>query len=46
MGFKDLAEDLLKIASMMKDKKADGMYDLDRLLNIEKQNIINNGIKK
>lgn len=31
-GFKELAEDVLKIAIMMKDKKADGVYDLDRLL--------------
>lgn len=46
MGFKDLAEDLLKIAFMMRNKKADGIYDLDRLLNTEKQNIVNNGIKK
>ena len=33
IGFKKLAEDVLKIAVMMKDKKADGLYDLDRLLN-------------
>ena len=32
IGFKELAEDVLKIATMMKDKPADGLYDLDRLL--------------
>lgn len=32
VGFKELAEDVLKIATMMKDKPADGLYDLDRLL--------------
>lgn len=32
IGFKELAEDVLKIAIMMKDKKPDGIYDLDRLL--------------
>lgn len=37
IGFKELAEDVLKIALMMKDKTADGVYDLDRLLR-EKQN--------
>ena len=30
-----LAEDVLKIAVMMKDKKADGVYDLDRLFKEE-----------
>ena len=35
IGFKELAEDVLKIAIMMKHKKADGIYDLDRLLNLE-----------
>ena len=33
IGFKKLAEDVLKIAIIMKDKQADGVYDLDRLLN-------------
>ena len=32
IGFKKLAEDVLKIAIIMKDKKPDGIYDLDRLL--------------
>ena len=32
VGFKELAEDVLKIAVLMKDKKPDGVYDLDRLL--------------
>lgn len=31
IGFKELAEDVLKIAVMMKDKPVDGVYDLDRL---------------
>lgn len=31
VGFKELAEDVLKIATLMKDKPADGIYDLDRL---------------
>lgn len=31
IGFKELAEDVLKIAVMMKDKSATGVYDLDRL---------------
>lgn len=31
-GFKELAEDVLKIAVMMKDKKPGGVYDLDRLI--------------
>ena len=30
-GFKELAEDVIKIAVMMKDKKPNGVYDLDRL---------------
>lgn len=30
-GFKELAEDVIKIAIMMKDKKPNGVYDLDRL---------------
>lgn len=38
-GFKSLAEDVLKIAVMMKDKKADGIYDLDRLLKPKTENI-------
>lgn len=36
-GFKELAEDVIKIAIMMKDKKTNGVYDLDRLFR-EKQN--------
>ncbi len=36
VGFHELAEDVLKIAIMMKDKKADGVYDLDRLFKEEK----------
>lgn len=31
VGFKELARDVLNIAVMMKNKKADGIYDLDRL---------------
>lgn len=31
-GFKELAEDIIKIAMMMKNKTANGVYDLDRLL--------------
>lgn len=31
VGFKELAEDVLNIALIMKDKQADGVYDLDRL---------------
>lgn len=30
-GFKELAEDVIKISIMMKDKKPNGVYDLDRL---------------
>lgn len=36
IGFKELAEDVLNIALMMKDKKPTGVYDLDRLFR-EKQ---------
>ena len=36
-GFKELAEDVLKIAVMMKDKQADGVYDLDRLFRENKE---------
>ena len=36
IGFKELAEDVLNIAIMMKDKKPNGIYDLDRLFK-EKQ---------
>lgn len=32
IGFKELAENVLEIARMMKDKTASGVYDLDRLL--------------
>ena len=32
IGFKELAEDVLKIAVMMKNKEPNGVYDLDRLL--------------
>lgn len=35
IGFKELAKDVLKIAVMMKDKKPDGVYDLDRLIKEE-----------
>lgn len=31
-GFKELAEDVIEIAIMMKNKTANGVYDLDRLL--------------
>ena len=31
VGFKELARDVLNIALMMKNKKANGVYDLDRL---------------
>ncbi len=34
-GFKTLANDVLKISIMMKDKKADGLWDLNRLLKEE-----------
>lgn len=33
IGFKGLAEDVFKVAIMMKDQKVDGLYDLDKLLN-------------
>lgn len=36
IGFKELAKDVLSIAVMMKDKKPNGVYDLDRLFK-EKQ---------
>lgn len=36
VGFEKLAEDVLKIAVMMKDKNPNGVYDLDRLI---KENI-------
>ena len=32
VGFKELAENVLEIAKMMKDKEPSGVYDLDRLL--------------
>ena len=32
IGFKELAENVLEIAKMMKDKTASGVYDLNRLL--------------
>lgn len=32
IGFKELAENVLKIAKMMKEKTPSGVYDLDRLL--------------
>lgn len=38
VGFKELGEDVLKIASMFANKKADGVYDLDRLFELEKNN--------
>ena len=34
-GFKELAEDIFKIAMVFKNKKADGVYDLDRLFKEE-----------
>ena len=37
LGFKELADDLLKIAYLMKDKPANGVYDLDRLLDESKE---------
>ncbi len=36
IGFKELAKDVLKIAVMMKRKKPDGVYDLDRLIKEDK----------
>lgn len=39
IGFKELASDVLKIAVMMKDKKAGKIYDLDRLLKEESINL-------
>ncbi len=35
IGFKELADNVLKIAVMMKNKKPDGIYDLDRLFKEE-----------
>lgn len=32
-GFEQLAKDVLKIANLMKEKKSNGLYDLNRLLN-------------
>ncbi len=37
VGFEELADDLLKIAYLMKDKPANGVYDLDRLLDESKE---------
>ena len=37
VGFKELANDVLNIAKMMKDKTPDGVYDLDRILAEENQ---------
>lgn len=37
-GFEQLSKDVLKIASIMKNKKATGVYDLDRLLKEEETN--------
>ena len=34
-GFKTLAKDVLKISAMMKNKKATGLWDLDKLLKAE-----------
>lgn len=36
IGFRELAEDVLNIAVMMKDKKPNGIYDLDRLFREKK----------
>lgn len=36
IGFKELAKDVLKIATMMNGKKPDGVYDLDRLIKEDK----------
>ena len=36
VGFKELAEDVLKIAVMMKNKEPNGVYDLDILFREEK----------
>lgn len=36
IGFKELAKDVLKIATMMNEKKPNGVYDLDRLLKEDK----------
>ena len=36
IGFKELGEDVLKIALLMKNKKAGSVYDLDRLIKEEK----------
>lgn len=38
VGFKELAEDVLKIALLLKEKKPLGVYDLDRLLFEKKLN--------
>lgn len=35
-GYNDLARDVLTIASLMKNKKPDGLYDLDKLLDEKK----------
>jgi len=37
VGFEELADDLLKIAYLMKNKPAIGVYDLDRLLDESKE---------
>lgn len=42
IGFKELAEDILKIAVMMKDKKPNGIYDLDRLFREKKLQLLHN----
>ena len=39
VGFKELADDVLSIASMMKNKEANGVYDLDRLFSLSKNDI-------
>ncbi|MBR4830957.1 MAG: hypothetical protein IKZ96_04305 [Bacilli bacterium] len=38
VGFKELADDVLKIAVMMADKQPDGVYDLDRLFREKEKN--------
>lgn len=41
IGFKELAKDVLNIAVMMKDKKPNGVYDLDRLFRKNKLQLLN-----
>lgn len=39
-GFEQLGKDVLQIADMMSNQKPDGLYDLNRLLNKDKDNIV------